>query len=52
MGEIPTTLPRPILTKSDWRERQRKLSFAEKIAILEKMRRRDALIAKAGLRRP
>jgi len=40
------------LSKAEWRERQRNLPFAERIAILEKMRRRDALIAKAGLRRP
>ena len=40
-----------VLSKSEWRDRQLKLSFAEKIAILEKMRERDALIAKAGLRR-
>jgi len=39
------------LTKSAWRDRQRNLSFAEKIAILEKMRRRDQLIATAGLRK-
>jgi hypothetical protein len=56
MGEVPTPLPKPvvtkpILTKEDWRERQRNLSFAEKIAILEKMRERDALIAAAALRR-
>jgi hypothetical protein len=51
MEEIPTTTPHAGLTKAEWRERQRNLSFAEKIAILEKMRQRDALIAKAGLRR-
>jgi len=39
------------LTKSEWRQRQRNLSFTEKIAILERMRRRDQLIAQAGLRR-
>jgi hypothetical protein len=38
------------MTKADWRERQRNLSFAEKIAILEKMRNRDAAVARAGLR--
>jgi len=52
MDEVSTTLSRPILSKAEWRERRRNLPFAEKIAILEKMRRRDALIAKAGLRRP
>jgi hypothetical protein len=51
MDEISTTVPRPVLTKAAWRERQRNLSFAEKIAVLEKMRRRDALIAQVGLRR-
>ncbi len=50
MDEVSTALPRPAVTKADWRERQRNLSFAEKIAILEKMRERDAAIAKAGLR--
>jgi hypothetical protein len=50
MGEVSTAIPKPVATKADWRERQRNLSFAEKIAILERMRERDALIAKAGLR--
>jgi hypothetical protein len=51
MDKIPTAIPGPGLTKSEWRERQRRLPFAEKIAILEKMRHRDRLIAQAGLRR-
>jgi len=50
MDKISTAVPEPTLTKSEWRERQRKLSFAEKIAVLEKLRERDALIAKVGLR--
>ncbi len=48
--KIPKPISRPIVTKADWRERQSNVSFAEKIAILEKMRERDAVIAKAGLR--
>jgi hypothetical protein len=51
LGPIPTKILRPAVTKSEWRERQRKLTFAEKVAVLEKLRRRDALIAQAGLRR-
>jgi hypothetical protein len=38
-------------TKAQWRDQQRKLSFTEKIAILEKLRDRGSLIAKSGLRK-
>jgi hypothetical protein len=51
MDEITTIGTRPILTKADWRDRRRKLSFAQKILLLEKMRRCDALIARVGSRK-
>jgi hypothetical protein len=39
------------MTKAEWREQQRNLSFTEKIAILEKLRERSLTIASAGLRK-
>jgi hypothetical protein len=37
------------MTKSEWREQQRKLPFEEKLRILEDLRRRDLEIRKSSL---
>jgi hypothetical protein len=39
------------MTKSEWREQQRKLPFEEKLRILEQLRLRDLEIRNAGLLR-
>jgi hypothetical protein len=52
MERVQTKVPdRPVMTKAEWREQQRNLTFTEKIVILERLRERSRVIASAGLRK-
>jgi hypothetical protein len=51
-GEVQEPVPvEAMMTKAEWREQQRNLSFTEKFAVLEKLRERSIAIGLCGLRK-